>query len=318
VTGQPIAAQRSRPRLRKWLRRLGLAALLAFAVTTAFSLVVNAVTRPPAVLAPGFGGYVEVGSTAVHYETWGSSGSPIVLVPGFLESTTAFSTVAPLLAEYHTVYALDLPGYGYTRYTGPMRLRSQADLVDGFITALHLVRPTLVGHSLGAAVSGSVALNHPDDVGKVVFADGDGLKIDLGPRWLRSLILASPFPTTAIRIGPGLTPLDKWLFGQVCGPHCPSVSTALLRQWLRPLRQRSEEHALRALMVNADYGLTPAQISSIAVPTAIIWGSEDQQGGSLAAAITNLHHPPVHTIGGAGHLTMIADPAAFARAVESS
>lgn len=315
---EPVAPQRSHPRVRKWLRRIGITALVTFVVATVFSLVFNAVTQPPAYLDPGFGSYVQVGSSAVHYQSWGSTGTPIVLVPGFLESTTAFSTVGPLLGEHHLVYAIDLPGYGYTRYSGPMHLHNEAALVDGFITALRLNKPTLVGHSLGAAVIGSVALTYPQDVGKVIFADGDGLKINLGPRWLRSLILASPYVTTVLRIAPHLTLLGKWLFRQVCGPHCTGPSTALLNQWLRPLRQRSGEHALHELMVNADYGLTPTQISAIPVPSAIIWGSGDQQGGSLSKTITNLHQPPVHAIKGAGHVTMIADPEAFAQAVESA
>ena len=304
--------------VRRWLRRLGISLLAVFITATTCSLIFNAVSQPPRFLAPGFGAYVQVGSSAVHYETWGTGGTPIVLVPGFLESTTAWSTVGPLLGEAHVVYAIDLPGYGYTRYTGAMTLRSTAALVHGFITALHLDRPILVGHSLGAAVIGSVALAYPQSVGKVIFADGDGLKINLGPRWLRSLILASPYVTTLLRIGPHFTLLDKWLFRQVCGPLCSGPSSAQLDHWLRPLRQRSEEHALHDLMVNSDYGLTPAQISAISVPTAVIWGSDDQQGGSLSKTITNLHHPAVHIIHDTGHLTMIADPAAFAHAVLSS
>lgn len=172
----------------RWLRLLGLVTLAAVIAPTGLSLVANALTRPPRYLDPGFGSYVQVGTSSVHYETWGTSGTPIVLVPGFLESTTAWSTVGPLLGEHHVVYALDLPGYGYTRYRGPMTLSAAAELVHGFTATLHLDKPTLVGHSLGAAVIGDVALAHPDDVGKVIFADGDGLKIDLGPRWARSLL----------------------------------------------------------------------------------------------------------------------------------
>ena len=83
-------------------------------------------------------------------------------------------------------------------------------------------------------------------------------------------------------------------------------------------RQGADEGSLRQLMVNADYGLSPAQIAAIAVPTTIVWGSADHQGGSLSDTITNLHHPPVHIIEGARHLTMLAEPQAFARAVEAA
>lgn len=310
-------APRARPRATRWLRRLAACALGVFVVTTASSLIFNGVTRPPPRIEPGFGAYVRVGASQVHYETWGTSGSPIVLVPGFLESSTAWSAVGPLLGENHVVYALDLPGHGYTRYDGPMRLRDQAELVHGFVRALRLDRPTLVGHSLGAAVAGEVALKHPRDVRKVVFAGGDGLKMDFGPRWMRSLILRSPYATTTMRIGSRWTAADKRLIRQTCGPRCPTPSTALTTRWTRPLHQRSGEDALRKLMINADYGLTPAQISAITVPSAIIWGEHDRSGGSLDETIANLHRPPTHIIRGAGHIAMLAAPEPFAEAVES-
>jgi pimeloyl-ACP methyl ester carboxylesterase len=287
------------------------------ATATVFSVLFNAVSQPPRRIHPGFGAYVQIGTSAVHYETWGATGTPIVLVPGFLEASTVWSAVGPLLADDHIVYALDLPGHGYTHYRGPMLLDNQAQLVDRFVHALHLDKPVLVGHSLGAAIVGRVALEHPEDTSKVVFADGDGLALDLPPRWLRALILGSPYATTALRIGSRWTALDKWFIQHTCGPRCAAPTTALTKEWVRPLHQRSDEHALRSLVVNADYGLTPRSISEISTPAAIIWGGHDRQGGSLEDAIRNLHHPPVHLVPDAGHLTMLADPKAFARAVES-
>lgn len=311
-------APRPRRTGRSWLRRLSLGALGSLVALTAVSLVVNLVTQPPQRVDPGFGRYVRVGASKVHYQRWGDHGTPIVLVPGFLESSIVWSAVGPVLGEHHRVYALDLPGDGYTRYAGPMTLRSQGELVDGFIRALHLHRSLLVGHSLGAAVIGSVALQHPHDVGRIVFADGDGLPIDLGPRWLRAALLDSPYATTALRTGARWPWAARRLIKASCGSSCPAATGALTRQWMRPLRQLSDEHALHGLMVNADYGLGSDQIAAISVPATIIWGSGDQQGGSLDAAITNLHEPPVHVLARAGHLTMLADPVAFARAVEAA
>ena len=309
---------RGRRRGRVWLRRTGIGALVSLVALTAVSVVFNLATQPRDRVDPGFGEYVRVGSSEVHYQRWGDQGSPIVLVPGFLESSIAWSAVGPVLGKNHRVYALELPGHGYTRYAGRMTLSSQAELVDGFLRALHLHRPLLVGHSLGAAVAGSVALDHPRDVGSILFADGDGLPIDLGPRWLRAALLDSPYATTVLRVGARWPWAARELIKTSCGPSCPAATNALVQQWVRPLRQLSDEHALHDLMVNADYGLTPGQIRTISVPATIIWGSDDRQGGSLVATIRNLHHPPVHRIAGAGHLTMLADPEAFARAVESA
>jgi hypothetical protein len=124
-------------RVKPWLRRLGLSALTVFAVVTALSVIFNAVTKPPPFADPGFGQFVQVGALAVHFQRWGDWGSAIVLVPGFLESSVVWSAVGPLLGQNHIVYGLGLPGDGCTRNTSPMILGSQADLVDGFVEALH-------------------------------------------------------------------------------------------------------------------------------------------------------------------------------------
>jgi pimeloyl-ACP methyl ester carboxylesterase len=167
-------------------------------------------------------------------------------------------------------------------------------------------------------VVGSLALAHPHDVAGGVFADGDGLPISLGAQWLREAMVDSPYATSAMRMGARWTWAVRRFIASSCAADCPTATDALARQWVRPLRQRSDERALRELMGNGDYGLSSRQIAAIAVPATIIWGSDDQQGGSLDATIANLHHPPVHMIAGAGHLTMLADPEAFAQAVASA
>ncbi|HEX2858061.1 MAG TPA: alpha/beta hydrolase [Propionibacteriaceae bacterium] len=300
------------------LRRLVVGVLALVVAVTLASLAFNLATRPPRTIDPGFGHFVHVGSSEVHYQEWGTAGSPVVLVPGFLESSIVWSAVGPLLGAHHRVYALDLPGPGYTRYPGPMTLTAQADLVDGFVRALGLRRPLLVGHSLGAAIVGSLALRHPQDAGGLVFADGDALPIGLGPRWQRAALLASPFFTTVLRLATRWPGAVRRVIANSCAASCPAATDALARQWVRPLGQGADERSLKHLMLNADYGLTPPQIAAISVPTTIVWGSDDHQGGSLSDTITNLHHPPVHIIEGARHLTMLAQPQAFASAVEAA
>lgn len=302
----------------RWLRWLGAGVLALLVLVTGASLVFNLLTRPPETVDPGFGQYVAVSSGEVHDEHWGDHGTPIVLVPGAFEPTAVWSLVGPLLGRDHRVYAVDLPGYGYTRYDGPMTLAGQAGVLDEFIKAAGLRRPLLVGHSMGAAVAARVALDDPGSVSGVVFADGDALPITLPPRWVRATIFATPFATSAMRIATRATSLVRNAIRSACGSPCPAATTDLARRWIAPLRQRSAEHAVRGLLVNADYGLTSAAIESITVPTSIIWGSDDHQGGSLEATIANLHHPPVHVVEHAGHLTMLADPRAFAAAVESA
>lgn len=134
-----------------------LAGVVGLVLLTVASVVGNAVTTPPDTLEPEAGAYADVSGVAVHYEHWAATGkhtsadpAPVVLLPGFAESTVAFRATAPLIAaQGRDVYAFDLPGFGYTRGADTEDVRLQADLVAGSIRALGIPRPVVVGHSLG-------------------------------------------------------------------------------------------------------------------------------------------------------------------------
>src|SRR5258705_5957153 len=57
------------------------------------------------------------------YRQWGTSGTPIVLIGGFLQPSFVWERVAPLLAQGHRVYALDLDPLGYTHRPRPSTLQ---------------------------------------------------------------------------------------------------------------------------------------------------------------------------------------------------
>ena len=107
------------------------------------------------------------------YQQWGRKGSPIVLVGGFLEPTSVWERVAPLLARQHRVYALDLAGFGYSERVGTFSLAAWSDQLRAFLRELSIEQPILVGHSLGAGVVAEVARQNPELVRGIVRADGD-------------------------------------------------------------------------------------------------------------------------------------------------
>ena len=69
----------------------------------------------------------------------------------------------------YRLIALDRPGSGYsTRANGATgRLPEQAALVRRFIEKLELERPLVVGHSLGGAVTLTLAVEHPEAISGV-------------------------------------------------------------------------------------------------------------------------------------------------------
>src|SRR5437868_14450775 len=121
-------------RLRRWAKKLGLVLLELFVVLTLAAVVYDVATanriKPATSLYPG--PFVRVDGKLVAYRRWGRSGSPIVLLGGFVEPTQVWQAVGARLAANHRVFALDLPPFGYSQRKGPYTLRSWVTLVRDF------------------------------------------------------------------------------------------------------------------------------------------------------------------------------------------
>lgn len=318
-----------RRRAFRWLLR---SAAKTLVLVTVWSLTFNALTPAPRHFVAPSGHDVRVSlrdgrHVGVHYERWGDASStapPLLLVHGFAESSVTWSLVAPTLAEKRPVIAIDLAGYGYSEYSGRYTLADERDLVVGVIDALHLRAPTLVGHSLGAAVVGAVALENPGRISGVVFVDGDALPFegrtgDRGP--VLPFALRTPYATSAYRLVTRWSLVPRRIFDAQCGSVCLGLrgpaGDHLVDAWMRPLRQRAAEEAMVDMAAQAMLHLTPQQVRAIRVPRGLVWGAEDESsGGSFDGARGNLGDPPTAVVAHAGHLPMVADPSAFTAGLE--
>ena len=114
-----------------------------------------------------------VGAIKTHFVRKGDAGRPVVLVHGFGSSTYTWRKTVDALAPRHRVYALDLKGFGLTAKPkdGQYHMDAYTRHLLGFLDAMKLDRPVLVGHSLGGAVVTRLALFHPDRVGGLVLED---------------------------------------------------------------------------------------------------------------------------------------------------
>jgi pimeloyl-ACP methyl ester carboxylesterase len=90
----------------------------------------------------------------IHVERVGR-GDPLILLHGFGASSVTWRHWAPELARTHTVYLVDLRGFGSAARVKPARYApaDMADDVRRMILALDLRRATLVGHSMGGGVA---------------------------------------------------------------------------------------------------------------------------------------------------------------------
>ncbi|HMG99555.1 MAG TPA: alpha/beta fold hydrolase, partial [Gaiellales bacterium] len=108
-------------RTKRIAKRVGIGALAIALGVTGCSAIYNVATsaheQSGRALAPS-GRFVEAGGVLTHYERFGTHGSPIVLVGGFLEPSDTWDGVARVLAGNHRVFAMDLAGFGYSERSG--------------------------------------------------------------------------------------------------------------------------------------------------------------------------------------------------------
>jgi pimeloyl-ACP methyl ester carboxylesterase len=293
---------------------LGIAAVVLTAASLAYNEATNGRDRSPAALYAG--PFTRVDGTLLAYRRWGRSGSPIVLLGGFAEPSSVWAGVGPLLGRRHRVYALDLPPFGFSERRGPYTLAHWVELTLGFERRLGIVRPVLVGHSLGAAVAVQAALADPAGSSGIVLLDGDALSGGGGAGLLAYLLLP-PWYTSAYRLVTGSDWVFRLLLDNAWGPHPPSFDRAFLDEWQRPFRVSGTAEAFRSLLGYGIQGVTLDDLRRVSVRRLVVWGARDSVDSVSAGrrSATALHASFV-VIPAAGHLSMLAAPAAVARAIE--
>ncbi len=310
--------RRSVRRLKRWSKRIGLVLLELVVVLTIASVAYDAATsgeiKPATALYPG--PFARVDGKLVAYRSWGHSGSPIVLLGGFVVPSFVWNGVGPLLGRTHRVFALDLPPFGYTERKGPYTLRGWVELVRAFDAQFGLRRPVIVGHSLGAAVAVGTALWHPADTRGIVLLDGDAIAGGGAPGWATRLLL-SPWYTSVYR----LVTSSDWIVRRglegAFGKHPPRLDGETLEEWERPFKVQGTAAAFRSMLRYGIQGFQLADLRRVHTRATVVWGADDTvdavSAGRVSARALGV---PFTLIPGAGHLSMVVAPAAVARAID--
>lgn len=132
----------------------------------------------------GYGEYLNVKGLKIRYLVMGS-GPQVLLLHGFGGFLETWAFNIPPLSKHYRVYAIDLPGHGLSdkpdnSYSPAFAVASANDILE----ALGIEQATLIGHSLGGAVSINIALSLPERVSRLVLIDSAGLSRTL-PRLYR-------------------------------------------------------------------------------------------------------------------------------------
>ncbi len=104
------------------------------------------------------------------------SGSPVLLLHGWGQSSACFDAIIDELSKTKEVYALDLPGFGDSdepKYA--FDIYDYEYIVAKFIEQLNLKNVSLIGHSFGGRIS-IIYSASTDNVDKLILTGAAGIK----------------------------------------------------------------------------------------------------------------------------------------------
>ncbi|WP_010135543.1 alpha/beta fold hydrolase [Ochrovirga pacifica] len=108
--------------------------------------------------------FINYKNTSIHY-TESGKGTAVVLLHGFLENTTMWQPLEPLLAAKYRVVCIDLLGHGKSENIGYVHpMEEMALAVKVVLDSLNIRRSFFVGHSMGGYVALAFAELYPDNV----------------------------------------------------------------------------------------------------------------------------------------------------------
>ena len=228
----------------------------------------------PAVVTLPHDHQVIIGSMRFHYLDWGGDGPPLLFLHGGGLNAHTWDAVCVMLRERYHCIALDQRGHGDSEWSPVVdyAVETQFADVEGFIKALRLANPVLIGQSMGGLNSLAYAIRHSREMKGLVVVDVGPEINPAGTQRIREFAstseLDSPeaFLERAVKFNPLRNPavLKRSLYYNL--RQTPVGKWALKHDQ----RRASEEYSR---IGTAQRERIAGQISQISCPTLIVRGA---------------------------------------------
>jgi pimeloyl-ACP methyl ester carboxylesterase len=277
--------------------------------------------------APADSHFVDLpGGYHAHYREDGDPRQPtLVLLHGFGDSFMTWEGwVRELTPQFHII-SPDFPGHGLTRAPEGSSLSGDAlaDFVDALAKVLALPKFAVAGNSMGGGAAWQLAVRHPERINALILVDAAGFANDkpVGDEPLAFKILRYRFGRTLLSKIDNRPLIDQGLKADVYDKTL--ITEGLVDRFAEFQRAPGHREILMGINMGAPPAATAQLLSTVKVPTLILWGESDPliepaAAKKFAAAIAGsklITYPHV------GHLPQLeipqrsaADTAAFLKA----
>jgi len=264
-------------------------------------------------------GYAELSDgTRLRYLKTGS-GPALVLLHTVRTQLDHFQLVIPEITHAFTVYAIDMPGMGWSDITPGASYAEPAlrHAIVEFVTTLDLDDVTLVGESMGATVSLTASTELADRVRRVVAFNAYDYSQGVG----RANRVASIYVAGARlpAIGRAVTSMENQPVlgivlrgGLLDGSKLPAH---YLRELRRVGRRRGYSRVAREVFRNVDSMIAArAHYARVTTPVTLVYGDHDwSRIAEREANLAVLYHARLIELVDTGHFAALEQPARVAR-----
>ena len=143
---------------------------------------------------------ITVDGTNIFYRECGGDDKPVlVLFHGFPSASHMFRDLMPMLEDKFHLIAPDYPGFGQSespdRDQFAYTFDHLSDIMDDFLTALHIDRFYMYVFDYGAPIGFRIAVKYPEKILGIVSQNGNIYQEGLGKKWeARAEYWANPTP----------------------------------------------------------------------------------------------------------------------------
>jgi len=249
---------------------------------------------------------VSVSGLRVHCWLGGAGPAILLFHAAWGDAEMSWRSVWNQLSRSFTVIAPDLPGFGLSSGLPRPSLSAMARLLKQLLDALNVDHVIAVGNSFGAAVGLQFACTYPESVSQLVLVNGGYMPA--APGLVRQLI--------------GL-PLLKNAFGLLMHHHSFSDraikgafadGSRLTPGFMEKIRRTPRAYSAIVYDVWLDLA---EPLASPAVPTLVLWGTQDKLGPLKYARLLQGRIPDAKLvpIDGAGHMPQMERSEEFVSAI---
>ena len=233
------------------------------------------------------------------------AGPAVVIIHGVGGHKEDWQGVASALAATHTVYAIDMLGFGASSKTGDdLSMTVQAAAVKALLEAEGLTSADIVGNSVGGWVAATFAATYPDSVTHLILIDAAGFK-------------AMFEGTPPVNFDPNDAAEMQALINITI--NSPIAQTPGLAEKALAAYIASGEKAISATWGKSLFGSTRLEdlLPKIKAPTLVLWGADDKLFPSVLAGVFagQISGATSQLIPNAGHFPQIDAPEATIAAI---